>query len=203
MQLFPYVGRDPKEKERNDLGSIMCYTILEYLPRGLVTVKDATQLPPQERPDWLKGTPTLYEKESDTVVHGFEAYNRLLNLLLNIVQNHPNPRNRHRRSNSDPLLPTIDKGTAAVPSARLSGVSTSGGGRAGMEDEEQDGAEDPWAADMGQDDQDGEENEGTGSSTKKLTKEDFERANKTRRESSMSLPAGGQVPPPLEPLRDD
>ena len=76
--------------ERNDIGSILCLSIVSRLPKTAVEVIDATQIHPRERPAWLYGTPTLRYSDG-TVFRGSEAYDNLLNHLCSMMTDEKKP----------------------------------------------------------------------------------------------------------------
>ena len=76
-----YIGRDRSDASKNDLGSVLCYSVVRRLPSSSVHVVNGTDIPPRDRPIWLRGTPTLFHESSHTVLTGFEALERLHDLL--------------------------------------------------------------------------------------------------------------------------
>lgn len=80
MQL--YVARDRARPERHDVGSVLCLRVLDLLPPGTVSVREARSGEP--RPPWLTGTPTLVI--DGHVLRGFEAISHLQRLAVDLAR---------------------------------------------------------------------------------------------------------------------
>ena len=90
-----YVAHDKRRPERHDMGSVLCLSMLRFLPEGAVAVVDCTTAG-AARPSWLRGTPTLTERASHTVWTGHNAHDRLLAFTVQhaaAARNHKNTAN--------------------------------------------------------------------------------------------------------------
>ena len=82
MEFTLFVGRDSLNTFRHDVGSTLCLSMLDRMSGAPVTVELANDIPPRERPYWLKGTPILVNNSSGERFTGFSAYNTITNMAF-------------------------------------------------------------------------------------------------------------------------
>jgi len=75
-----YVAPDRRRPSQYDVGSVVCVRTLESVPEGRVRVVNCATL--VRRPDFLRGTPTLVDDETNEVYTGHHALHRLQLLSL-------------------------------------------------------------------------------------------------------------------------
>ena len=82
MSLLLYVGSDRANPSRQDVGSVLCLALLDRLAEGTVQVRNASAMAREDRPIWLRGTPSLHCEETDSLWTGFEAFSHLQNMAF-------------------------------------------------------------------------------------------------------------------------
>lgn len=75
-----YVAPDRRRPTQYDVGSVVCIRTLESVPEGRVRVVNCATL--VRRPEFLRGTPTLVDDETNEVYTGHHALHRLQLLSL-------------------------------------------------------------------------------------------------------------------------
>ena len=80
MALILYIAQDKKNSSRYEVGSVLCMSLVPHL-NDQVHVVDATLS--DQRPSWLKGTPTLLNETTGMVWTGLQAVRTLQELCIN------------------------------------------------------------------------------------------------------------------------
>jgi len=81
MSFALFVSRNKKRPDELCPGSTLCSEFLGNIDEREVEVVDCNR-PDFKRPAWLKGTPTLYEYETEKTWNGHQAVRRLYHMSL-------------------------------------------------------------------------------------------------------------------------
>lgn len=88
MSFVLYVGKKKGEPTKLCDGSQICMSILKTIPDDIVSVQNCDVLRKKHTfPEWLRGTPTLFIRESNQVVTGSSAVSTLHRLAAHISEN--------------------------------------------------------------------------------------------------------------------
>lgn len=110
MSFALFVSRNKKRSDELCPGSTLCTEFLQNIDEREVEVVDCNR-PDVKRPAWLKGTPTLYEYETERTWTGHHAVRRLYHMSLFYALTPPSkggappPRAPHPRGAPPPHLP--------------------------------------------------------------------------------------------------
>lgn len=81
-----YVARDKRNPRRHDIGSVLCMKTLNNIPNDEVTTIDCSDI--ASRPNFIRGTPTLVDRETNEIYTGHSALDRLQLLSLYHAEQH-------------------------------------------------------------------------------------------------------------------
>lgn len=176
MSYILFLGREPHNDQRHNLGSTVCLSVLDRIPSGNVKVEVATDMHPRDRPLWLKGTPTLFRVDTQERWTGFQAFNVLMDLAF--VPTTATAKNASAKASVAKFTPAV----AIAPQSEEAENSLDG----------------MWTSNDGM----GELDETNESMGKKLSQEDFARAMQSVNRPSQQQPPSSEAPPMLEPLKD-
>ena len=178
-----FLGREAENTQRHNLGSTLCLSVLDRIPSGVVKVEMATDLPPRDRPLWLKGTPTLFRVETQEQFTGFQAFHRLMDVAFEMLAQKPSSVASAKKAMAAATSPQSPSLPSSAPP-----VEDSGGG-----------LDDMWTSNESEFDS---ATEDLGS--KKMSQDDFTRAMQSMSRTSVppQKPSGGSATPLLEPLKD-
>lgn len=88
MSFALFVSRNKKRPDELCPGSTLCTEFLQNIDEHEVEVIDCNR-PDFKRPAWLKGTPTLYENETERTWTGHQAVRRLYHMSMHYAMTPP------------------------------------------------------------------------------------------------------------------
>ena len=103
-----FVGRDHADESRHDIGSTLSLSMLNRMARPSVTVEMASDIPPRDRPFWLRGTPTLVNDSTGERHTGFAAFDVIVDMAM-----------EEARQGEPATKPRPAKGVQKAPAAPL------------------------------------------------------------------------------------
>ena len=200
MTYILYVARDKARVDRYHLGSALCLRALELLPRGVVEVHDCTRDPPEARPAWLTGTPTVVAASGGDVYRGHHALSHLQYLSVQTaasMSRKPTKAKEDAHGRKHQPAPEVQLRDEDAPRRHPSEA-----------EDEEDPTSMPGLWDSGLGGHDDDEGDAAAlPSSRKLTSDDLAKVVQSR-EMSAARPVhpgagGASQPPPPPPLDDD
>lgn len=182
-----FIGNDKRRQSQHDVGSTLCLAMLDRWPEHPVVVRAVSDIAVRDRPHWLRGTPTLVQRDTNACWTGYAALSVLTDMAFAQLQTTPPPATRATGAKQ-----SGEAATASAPPAEGSDAL------AGV-----------WEnSDVPQVD-DEQDERATRGKNNKLSQEDYALAMKERSQTSASGNVGGGpvgssggLPPMLEPLND-
>ena len=111
MSFALFVSRNKKRPDELCPGSTLCTEFLQNIDEREVEVIDCNR-PHFKRPAWLKGTPTLYEYETEKTWTGHHAVRRLYHMSLHYAMT---PSRQPSNAKAPPSSPTPHARGGASP----------------------------------------------------------------------------------------
>ena len=183
-----YVARDKKNSKQHDIGSVLCMQALEFVPQQVVEMQECHSQT-RGNPEWLIGTPTLFELDSGRVFRGHHALTHIQRISVEHATHQTTSKQAKKPAYATPPPPQLQ------PSE--SGDRFSGGEDTG----DNDMAEMLWESQVHEEEAEDEE-EGDPFS-RKLTSDDLSRAVNARTTAPSSAPQSGGSEVALPPALKD
>ena len=110
-----YVGHDKLQPQQYCPGSTACLKLAKVISKDVLIVQDCGVLLEKDVtfPRWLKGTPTLVDRESSNVIVGSEAIEYLRQMKASTTQAAPRGAEGHSVQNAH-TMPEAQRPTVAV-----------------------------------------------------------------------------------------
>ena len=196
MSFALFVSRNKKRPDELCPGSTLCSEFLGNIDEREVEVVDCNR-PDFKRPAWLKGTPTLYEYETEKTWTGHQAVRRLYHMSLHYAMTPAKPPATTRPPPHRPQHhPPHARGAPPPPPPQTQSSSSA-----------DDAVDDSiWASQITPDMEDAQETETR--SDRKMTGDDLQRAM-SQRMMTNAMNANGDTPqtmnapPPPPPALND
>ena len=197
MSFALFVSRNKKRPDELCPGSTLCSDFLQNIDEREVEVVDCNR-PGFKHPPWLKGTPTLYEYETEKTWTGHQAVRRLYHMSLHYAMTPP-PAPVASKGSTAPVArpgPRVQQGRQPPPPQRPPSETP--------KDDSMDGS--IWESQITPDMETGEETETR--SDRKMTSDDLQRAMSQRimtnaTNANGDTPQTMNAPPPPPPALTD